>query len=125
VRSGRFLLFLLAVTAGAAAGMAYGWLINPRNPNSSPQQLRSDYRTDYVLMVAEVYRVEKDPSMAAHRLTFLGDQKPLRIVQEAIVSAGDLGYAPSDLRLLLQLVQGLRQQTVKPSTPSPTSGGTP
>lgn len=103
----RYFWFLVVILIGAAGGLYYGWAVKPLQPRTSMDLLRTDYKTDMVLMVAEVYRMEKNPSLAASRLTILGDQAPLRMVQEAILSAGEIQYSNADVDLLVQLADAL------------------
>lgn len=98
---------MLAV--GAAGGLYYGWSIQPRQRTVTTfGQLRHDYRTDIVLMAAEVYAIEKDSARAAARLSVFQNIEPLRLVQESILTAGQLGYASSDVELLANLAVGLQ-----------------
>ena len=105
----RFFWFLVMILLGTAAGLYYGWSVKPLRASSSPDQLRQDYKTDYVLMVAEVFRVEKDVSLATMRISQVSDQPPLRVVQEAILKAGEYKFSAGDLDLLARLAQGLAQ----------------
>lgn len=94
---------------GVAAGLYYGWSVLPRQRTTATfSQLRQDYRTDIVLMVAEVYAVEKDNGRASARLSIFQNIAPLRVVQESIITAGQLGYAVGDLDLLANLAAGLQ-----------------
>jgi hypothetical protein len=111
--------FAVAIVAGIALGLVYGWVINPvQYVETSPDTLRADYKSDYVLMVAEAYRVEGDLALAVRRLAILGNTTPLAMVQQAIVYAGQAGYSPKDVDLMLKLSQGLK-------TWSPQTQGTP
>lgn len=124
----RFLWFLVTILIGAAGGLAYGWLIHPlRPPTAELSKLRPEYQADYVLMVAEVYKTEKDSALAAHRLAALNDKPAVRVVQEAILTAGSLGYSRADLDLLAGLASGLSQPPGKAQQPTtaPAAGGTP
>jgi hypothetical protein len=104
----RLLLFLAAILVGIAAGLYFGWVLNPPKAGaSSLSSLRQDYRTDYVLMVAEAYRSEGDVSHAAARLTTLGSETPARLAQQAILAARDLNYSNDDVEMLAQLSQAL------------------
>lgn len=103
-RAWRFVFFALAILAGFAAGLGYGWAINPvRSVDTRPDMLRGDYRTDFVLMTAELYHAEGDLPMALARLSFLGDTHPLNMLNEAIDDAQTRQYAPADLQLMLDL----------------------
>ncbi len=82
----RWFRFFIAIGLGVALGLIYGWLINPVEfVDVTPGTLRVDYKSDYVLMVAEAYRAEQDAAMAARRLSVLGNNTPLELVR-----AGDL-----------------------------------
>ncbi|MHC1782715.1 MAG: hypothetical protein AB9891_08150 [Anaerolineaceae bacterium] len=115
MRSRRFTFFLLVVVIGIAFGLYYGWSILPHQRQEATfSQLRSDYRTDLILMVAEVYAIEKDSDRASARLSIFQNHEPLRLVQEAILTAGQLGYAANDLDLLANLAGGLQTEEETP-----------
>ena len=100
----RYILFVLAVIIGAAMGIFYARVISPLELiDTSPETLRIDYKTDYVLMVAETYSVEQDPVMAAFRLGKLGDDRPVELISQALSFALDVGYAHEDLLLMRDL----------------------
>ena len=100
----RFVFFTLAILAGFAAGLGYGWVINPvQYASSSPDTLRSDYQVDFVLMTSELYHAEGDLPMALARLAFLGDTPPLTLMDAAIDFAQTRQYAPADLQLMRNL----------------------
>jgi hypothetical protein len=108
LRLSRFFWFLMSILIGGAAGLAIGWYMRPIPMGEiGPAGLRSDYRTDYVLMVAEVFNSEKDLSKAMRRLEFLGSDPPARLAQVAVIQAGELGYDQRDLELLAKLAQAL------------------
>ena len=121
----RTLWFSISIVIGIAAGLFYGWTINPRRTAaSSGSSLRSDYKADYVLMVAEVFQKDKDVSLAVSRLALLGDNPPMRTVQMAILKASELGYEERDMQLMGKLSQALAASTGTPlpQGPSPTPG---
>jgi len=100
----RWLRFLIVILLGIALGLIYGWVIDPVDyVDTPPNTLRADYKADYVLMVAEIYGVDRDAEMAVRRLTYLGDPSPVDSVQNAMIFAVDAGYAANDLRLLRDL----------------------
>jgi hypothetical protein len=115
----RYLFFGLAIAAGAALGILYGWTINPvRYTNTTPDALREDYKADYVLMVGEIFRTEGNVALAARRLDLLGGDSPVQQVQSAIVTAQRLGYSSRDLDTLGSLALSLQ-------TWSPAEGDSP
>ncbi len=100
----RFVFFALAILAGFALGLGYGWVINPVQYRSvNPSHLNIDYQTDYVLMVAELYKAEGDLALALARLDFLGNHSPLELMNETISFAVYLQYADADLQLMQKL----------------------
>ena len=117
MRSHRVFFFLLSILVGAGLGLYYGWVVNPaRFVETTPDTLRSDYQTDYVLMVAEVFQAEQDTQAAARRLALLGDS-PVRLAQQAIVTGQELGYAHADMELLAGLAQALQFWIPAPEQP--------
>jgi len=108
LQSKRVFWFSLSIVIGIAAGLVFGWVVEPRRfAESAPNTLRSDYKADYVLMVAEVYQKDKDLTLAVSRLAVLGSDLPVRTVQESIITASGLGYTRQDLQLLGKLSQAL------------------
>src|SRR4030095_11023316 len=96
----RWLFIFVAVIAVIGAGLAYGWLVDPVDFfDLTPDTLRADYKADYVLMVAEAYRTEPDPGLAARRLAILGSRSPSTIASEGIAFARANGFADSDIAL--------------------------
>ena len=128
----RWIGFFLAIILGISAGLYYGWVLSPvEYVDTTPDTLRIDYKTDYVLMVAEVHQRDGDIETAVRRLALLGDDLPLTLVQQTLDYALQTGYGQTDLNLLTQLRDGLR--TWNPpdpasgggTTPIPTGTGTP
>jgi len=90
-------------------GLAYGWFIDPVDFfDLTPDTLRADYKTDYVLMTAEAYRAEQDPGLAARRLAIFGAQSPSSIAAEGLAYARTHGFADSDIALVQELVTALQ-----------------
>jgi len=116
-RSWRFVFFTLAILAGFAVGLIYGWLINPipterittQYRPTSLDTLQIDYRTDFVLMIAELYHAEGDLPLALARLDALGETPPYLILTESITYADSLRYADDDLQLMRVLAFDIQQ----------------
>jgi hypothetical protein len=120
MRTVRIILFLIAILVGIAAGLYYAWVVNPGTPAAGAlPSLRQDYRTDYVLMVAETYQAEGDLALAAARLSALGAEPPVRLVQQAILAASDLNYGVQDVQSLAKLSQALLAQPTAQRSPTP------
>lgn len=104
----RWIGFLLAILVGVAAGLFYGWRISPvEYVDTTPDSLRVDYKSDYVLMVAEAYSADNDLAQAVRRLAFLGYALPNQIVREAILFAESHGYTDTDIALMRRLGRDL------------------
>ncbi len=114
----RWICFVLALIVGAAGGLLYGWQINPvKYVDTTPDSLRVDYRSDYVLMTAEAYHIDKDLAVAARRLAMLGSAQPADIALEAVLFAEAQGWMDADLALMRELYMAL--QTWNPALESP------
>ena len=100
----RWTLFLLVILLGLGLGLVYGWLINPVSfQDTTFHSLRIDYKTDFTLMVAEVYHQNNDLEWALNRLTLLDDASPLTSVENALRFASQADYTLPDMFLLRDL----------------------
>jgi hypothetical protein len=116
----RWFFFLISIAIGAAAGLYYGWVINPfRYVDANPGSLRSDYKADYVLMTAEAYRADGNLDLAVQRLALLGGASPAESVALATVNAVKAGYGEADLALMQNLADALHAASLAQETPSP------
>jgi hypothetical protein len=116
----RWTKFLIAVLAGAAAGLFYGWVVNPvEYVDIAPESLRMDYKTDTVLMVAEAYQVDQDLGLAVRRLAMLGSSTPSEIVANALKYALEHQYAPQDIELFQSLGKDLLTWNPNMEIPTP------
>jgi hypothetical protein len=119
VMSSRWFRFILVILIGLAAGLLYSLVFNPiKVTEAQPGALRVDYKTDYVLMVAEIYHSDHDLDMAIQRLGALGEASPNNVVTQAILFAEKNGYSASDLSQMRDLSDGLL--TWNPSQEAPT-----
>jgi hypothetical protein len=116
----RWIPILIATLLGLALGLVYGWRIDPvQYTDITPDVLRIDYRTDYVLMVAEAYRAEQDPALAAQRLAVLGSEPPALIAGDAYDFARQSAYPADDLDLIQELTVALQAWQPIPGTSLP------
>lgn len=94
----RWVGFIAVILIGISLGLFYGLTVDPvAFVDTTPDSLREDYRADYVLMVAEVYQAERDAAAAMARLSFLGDEEALVLIQNVATFAADVGYTAGDL----------------------------
>jgi len=116
----RWIRFLIAILVGISLGLVYGWWINPTEyVATSPESLKFDYKTDYVLMVAEAYKGEGNTLLAERRLGLLGNTPPLQMVYQAIVDAQKIGYQESDVQLMQTLMSALQTGAIIQGTQPP------
>lgn len=105
----RWVFILLALALGIAAGLAYGWFVDPVDYfDLTPDTLRQDYKADYVLMTAEAYSTEQDPGLAARRLAIFGTKSPSAIAAEGLAYARANGFSDSDIALIQELVTAMQ-----------------
>lgn len=104
----RWTLFFLVILLGLGLGLVYGWVINPVSfQDTTFSSLRIDYKTDYTLMVAEVYHQDNDLEWALNQLTLLEDPTPLDSVDNALRFASQADYTLPDMFLLRDLHNAL------------------
>ncbi len=116
----RWIRFLIAILVGLALGLAYGWLISPvRYIDASPNTLRIDYKTDYVLMVSEALQSDKDIQQAVRRLASLGATPPTELVAQTIQFAQKAGYTEADITRMQALLSALQTSLSVQETPKP------
>ncbi len=110
---------ILAAVIGIAAGVVYGWVIDPVEfTNLTPSLLREDYRADYVLMVAEAYHGEINADVAARRLAVISSEAPAVIVTNTLDYAHLNGFNENEITNLQELLSAM--QTYRPQgNPSP------
>ena len=109
MKSGRWIFVVLALLAGIGLGIAYGWYLDPVDYfDLTPDTLRADYKADYVLMIAEAYRVEQDPGLAARRLAVFGSRSPSAIATDGLDYARASGLPDADIVLIQELVTALQ-----------------
>ena len=105
----RWLRFLVAMLLGIGLGLLVGWVISPvKYVNTTPEALGADYKTDYILMVAEAYQSEASLALASQRLALLGKEPTARLVQTALSYAIGANYSSGDILLLTRLLQAYR-----------------
>jgi len=111
----RILLFIVMIALGAGAGLAYGWLLKPA---AAPQEadlsrLRSDFKTDWVLMVAEQFDETRDLMLALDELALVEPQDPYSLLVNALNYAQGVGYQPVDLSKMQALIEAIDPATYR------------
>lgn len=118
----RWVSLIIAVILGIALGLFYGWVISPvQFVDTTPASLREDYRTDYVLMIAEAYQADRNADLATRRLAIFGSDSPAATASRALRYAEQVSYSSNDISLLQGLTKAMQAYQ-----PAPTFiGGTP
>ncbi len=117
-RSRQWLIVGLAL--GLIGGLLYGWLVQPVEfVDTTPDSLRQDYKTDFVLMVAEAYQSERDLSQAERRLALLGPTSPLEKVERALDFAQENRFAGPDIERLEALKEAFESRGGTPEISAP------
>jgi len=111
----RVLLFILMIAIGAGLGLAYSWLLKPA---AAPQgadlpRLRSDFKTDLVLMAAEQFAETQDPLLALDELAKVEPKNPYSLLVNAINYAQGVGYQPEDLAKMQALIEAIDPATYR------------
>ena len=118
-RLNRYIWFLIMIIIGGGVGLYYAWYVKPAEfVNAALFNLRQDYKTDYVLMAAEIYDQDHDRYHAMLRLDQILDQNETseEAVRVAIRTAEGFGYNPIDLEKMHRLYEIVTGQR---STPTP------
>jgi len=117
---GRWIRFFIVIMIGVGLALVYSWLIAPAQyDESSLEKLRIDFKTDYVLMVAEAYQLDNDLNLATTRLEKIDDRPIEVIVKQALLFARKVDYAENDINLMesfLKALQPIASQSMN-STP--------
>ena len=105
----RWVRFIIAILIGIVLGLLFGWVVNPIDyTQTAPDTLRVDFKTDYVLMIAEAFHSDGDMALAVHRLAVLGDKSPEGRVLQTIIFAEQAGYIDADLDMMRNLSDELQ-----------------
>ena len=88
----RYLWFVITIVIGLVMGLLLGWNVFSRPPKTlGLDNLREDYKTDYVLMVAKFYEKEKDLAAAKEMLDKIEpEQEELLLLVQATLDMLDM-----------------------------------
>lgn len=116
MKSWRVLLILAGLVLGVAAGLVYGWIIDPvEYKDTGLDTLRIDYQTDVVLMVANVYAQDHNSQAAIDRLLSLGPPDIRKSIDDSLNYATEMHFFTQDISNIIQLKKvvemSLRQGT--------------
>jgi hypothetical protein len=90
VQNRRYLWFAISIVVGLVIGLSWGWNGLARKPQPMLlEDLRFDYKADYVLMVAHYYQQEGDLATAREMLDKLGEDNLPKLVEEVLAYLND------------------------------------
>lgn len=109
MKTRRFIFFFLAILIGVGAGLAIGWTMMPPTAPSDAQiaRLRTDFKTDLVLMVAEDFQTEPDAMLALTQLDRLDNGDPITLLGNSIQYAREIAYPEEDQKLMQNLLNSI------------------
>ncbi|MCB2178646.1 hypothetical protein KQH61_04440 [bacterium] len=118
---------------GVALGILYAWVLTPvETIETTPADLRADFKEDYRVLIARSYQANYDLNRAEARLALLGDAAPARaLAVQAQLTLGEEGQedAARALGLLAAALQGDLQAAPtsenEDTLPTPTGSVTP
>ncbi len=103
----RYIGFAITIGAGLILGLIMGWSVFPRKASEMPlKELRMDYKTDYVLMVATIYKDDMDYDAAVVRLSLLDEDIEQLLIDASQIASMEYSVMDSQtINLLLQVVK--------------------
>jgi hypothetical protein len=104
--------FLIGLAVGVAAGLVYGWVLQPARPNqAAPASLRTDFQEEYTALIASAFAATGDLPRAQARLALLpgaaADDRLIALAQAWLA----LGRPESEARALAALAAELAGST--------------
>jgi hypothetical protein len=115
VHNRRYLWFAITIVVGLVIGLSWGWNGLARKPQPMPlEDLRFDYKADYVLMVAQYYQQEGDLATARQMLEKLGEDDLAKLVEDALDYLNDPSNVllGSDIRAVNELFIALQASSI-------------
>lgn len=109
MKNRRLLFFFLTILIGVGAGLAFGWtMMPPTAPTNAPiGSLRTDFKTDLVLMIAEEFQNSPDPMLVLDQLDRLDDGDPITLLGKSIQYAQAINYPEEDQLLMRNLLNNI------------------
>ena len=95
---------IVGLVIGIGLALFYAWVLIPVEiDNSTPGALESQFRDDYILLIAETYSVDQDLDVANARLDTLQLSKPTEHVTELAERMIVTGANRNEIRRLVGL----------------------
>lgn len=115
MRKSRCFFFALTILIGILAGLVLAWMITPPRPrtNAVLSDLRADYKTDLVLMIAENFALEQDKLAALERLSTVDGSDPLTLLVNSIRYGEGIGLPVEDIGRIRHLFNALDMPTIE------------
>ena len=118
----RWIFLVLGFGIGLAGGLYYTWLLSPvEYVETAPDSLRSDFRADYLGLIASAYSSDGDLVRARTRLALFPDLEPATELAALAQQRLAAGLADTEANSLSQLASALSRGPTR--TPTPTTQG--
>ncbi len=106
------LALVLGLAVGIGLGFLIGWGLYPvQYYNTQPADLRSDYKDDYVQLVALTFSVEGGTQAALQRLSLLDPVNPTRPLVDLTERLAQQPLPPESCAALARLARALAVET--------------
>ncbi len=110
----------LAALIGLAGGLYYAWQISPVSyTDTAPSSLRSDFKADYLALVASAYATTGDVSRAQSRLLVFADTDMPGSLAALAQQRLAQGWPEAEARALAQLAAALSTGKAASGSPPP------
>lgn len=111
MRRASLLPFALSCVIGLAGGLYYAWQIDPvEYVDNAPDTLRTDFKADYLALIAAAFASSEDLPRAQTRLDLFSDPDPARTLAALAQQRLAGGHSESEARALAQLASVLGEQ---------------
>lgn len=118
----RWIFLILGFGIGLAGGLYYTWLLSPvEYVETAPDSLRSDFRGDYLGLIASAYASGGDLVRARTRLALFPDLQPATELAALAQQRLAAGLVDAEANALSQLASALSRGPTL--TPAPTTRG--
>jgi hypothetical protein len=116
---------LLGVILGVAAGLYYAWALNPvEYTDTSPASLRSDFKLEYLTLIAAAYNGTGDLERARARLGLFADPNPADTLAALAQQRLAQGHPGPEVSALAKLASALSGSSAGTPGKTPTRSGT-
>jgi hypothetical protein len=116
----RYTPLLIGILVGIALGLLYGWVFQPVDiEKPSPDSLQEAYRTEIILMIAEVYASDAYIERALQQMEIFGFLPEGESVVKALNFAKAHDFSNQEIELMTTFLTDLRKSKSTSEIDSP------